>query len=294
MEDLKTIDSGCQIGTTVPVPEAPVQAPAVVATTGTGLAVPQDMIADLQQFAGAGQAQDASDFAIPFLQILQTGSPQVKPGHAKFIRGAQASMILNTVSGEFFDGQEGIVVVPCFFDTTFVEWKQRESGGGLVQVHDRKTGERLEAQSQRDEKNHSILPNGNEIRRTAQYFVLLVGKNGKASPAIISMSSTQLKVSRKWNTAIADAVININGQQYPAPSFAKKYRLTTVLETKNTNDWFSWKIEDAGFLGAEDKALFSKAKEFYVSVSSGKVKAADPVDHNDEGAGQPSGTDNLI
>lgn len=270
----------------------PTPAPAVIATTGTGLAVPADFIADLQQYAGAGQAQDASDFAIPFLQILQTGSPQVKIGNPKLIKGATASMIMNTVNSELFDGQTGVIVVPCFFDTTFVEWKPRESGGGLVQVHDRKTGERLEAQSQRDEKNHSILPNGNEIRRTAQYFVLLVGKNGKASPAIISMSSTQLKVSRKWNTAIADAVININGQQYPAPSFAKKYRLTTVLETKNANDWFSWKIEDAGFIA--DKSLFTKAKEFYVSVSSGRVKAADPVAHEDEGAGAPAGTENLI
>lgn len=275
-------------------PEAPVQAPAVAATTGTGVAVPQDMIADLQQFAGAGQAQDASDFAIPFLQILQNLSPQCKQGHAKQIKGLVAGMIFNTVNNEAFDGQEGVVVVPCFFDTTFVEWKPRESGGGLVAVHDRKTGERLEAQSQRDEKNHSILPNGNEIRRTAQYYVLLVGKNGKASPAIISMSSTQLKVSRKWNTAIADAVITINETNYPAPSFAKKYKLTTWLETKGKDDWFSWKVEDAGFLGSEDKALFAKAKEFYVSVSSGKVKAVEPLEHVEEGAGQPSVTENLI
>jgi hypothetical protein len=268
--------------------------PAVLATTGTGLAVPQDMIADLQQYAGAGQAQDASDFAVPFLQILQNLSPQCKQGHAKQIKGLTAGMIFNTVNSEAFDGQVGVVVVPCFYDTNFVEWKPRDSGGGLVAVHDRKTGERLEAQAQRDEKNHSILPNGNEIRRTAQYYVILVGKNGKTAPAIISMSSTQLKVSRKWNTAIAEATITVNGTQYPAPSFAKKYKLTTWLETKGKDDWFSWKIEDAGFLGAEEKALFSKAKEFYVSVSSGKVKAADPVDHNDEGEGQPSGTENLI
>lgn len=292
----KNPDAGCQIGAAAPLVEPPKATTAVpvVATTGTGVAVPADMVADLQQFAGAGLAQDASDFATPFLQILQNLSPQVKAGNPKQIKGLTAGMIFNTVSNEVFDGQAGIVVVPCFFDTNFVEWKPRESGGGLVAVHDRKTGERLEAQSQRDEKNHSILPNGNEIRRTAQYFVLLVGSNGKATPAIISMSSTQLKVSRKWNTAIADATITVDGQVYPAPSFAKKYKLTTWLETKGKDDWFSWKVEDLGFLGSNEVALFKKAKEFYVSVSSGKVKAADPSHETESAAPDAGEPENLI
>lgn len=259
----------------------------------SALTVQQEMFAEMQQFAGAGLAHDASDFAIPFLQILQNLSPQVKQGHAKQIKGVTAGMIFNTVNSEAFDGQKGIVVVPCFFETVFTEWKSRDSGGGLVAIHDRKTGERLEAQSQRDEKNKNVLPSGNEISRTAQFYVLLVSEGGKASPAIISMSSTQLKVARKWNTAIADAAIVQNGREFAAPSFAKKYRLSTWLETKGKDDWFSWKVEDLGFLDSCEIHLFKKAKDFYLSVSSGKVKAAEPVAHEDEGPA-PQATDNLI
>ena len=45
------------------------------------------------------------------------------------------------------------------------------------------------------------LPNGNYIEKTASHFVIVSGDS--PSTALISMKSTQLKISRKWNSMMS-------------------------------------------------------------------------------------------
>ena len=44
------------------------------------------------------------------------------------------------------------------------------------------------------------LPNGNYLEETAYYYVMVENKQGGYSPALITMKSTQLSVSKKWNS----------------------------------------------------------------------------------------------
>jgi hypothetical protein len=41
-------------------------------------------------------------------------------------------MIYNTVANEAYDGEKGILLVPCYYNRRYVEWKPREAGGGYV------------------------------------------------------------------------------------------------------------------------------------------------------------------
>jgi hypothetical protein len=73
--------------------------------------------------AGAGfEDADANAYAIPFLQILQSGSPQCKKSDGAYIKGAEEGMFYNTVTQELYDGDEGVVVIPCHYMQRFVEW----------------------------------------------------------------------------------------------------------------------------------------------------------------------------
>ena len=99
------------------------------------------------------------------------------------------------------DGEEGIIVIPCFYQKKWIEWKQRESGGGFVKQHDT---EDIMQSTTPDAKNNSILPNGNVVVPTANYFVLVVKPNGATETAVLSMTKTQLTKSKKWNSIISN------------------------------------------------------------------------------------------
>ena len=72
----------------------------------------------------------AEDMSIPFLRILDKGSPQVNKRDGAYVEGAEPGMIYNTVANEVYDGEVGVTVIPCYFNRRFIEWKPRESGGG--------------------------------------------------------------------------------------------------------------------------------------------------------------------
>ncbi len=140
------------------------------------------MAAAMAEDAGAGfEEATSTSFAIPFLQILQSGSPQCKKSDGAYIKGAEEGMFFNTVTQELYDGEEGIVVVPCHFTNRLVEWKPRESGGGFVAEH--QIGET--PATTKDDKGRDLLPNGNTLVDTRNHYVLIETKDGSLTPAII-------------------------------------------------------------------------------------------------------------
>jgi len=69
----------------------------------------------------------AQDLAIPFLALIQKTSPQIEE-----IEGCKPGMIFNTVSNKLY---KELIVLPCGYKRSFVEWKPREKGGGYVGEH---------------------------------------------------------------------------------------------------------------------------------------------------------------
>ncbi len=115
---------------------------------------------DLMQFQGQGfEGAEAADFAIPYVIILQKLSPQIDT-----VDGAKPGMILETASNQLFNkAGEGLMVIPCYFRKDMVEWKPRESGGGLVAAHG--WNDTLMQSCTKNERGQMILPNGNIFRR---------------------------------------------------------------------------------------------------------------------------------
>jgi len=70
------------------------------------------------------------DLALPFLKILAQLSPEVNKRDGKYVEGAEAGMIYNSVTGELHNGVEGINVIPCFYKLEYLEWKDRGEGLG--------------------------------------------------------------------------------------------------------------------------------------------------------------------
>lgn len=241
---------------------------------GTDVAVKaQQALAEMNNMfaadAGSGfEEASASSYAIPFIQILQSGSPQCKRSDGAYIQGAEEGKFYNTVTQELYDGDTGILVIPCHFTNRFIEWKTRESGGGFVAEHMPGTTE----PTTKDDKGRDVLPNGHTLVDTRNHYVLLIKPDGTFEPALITMSSTQLKKSRNWMSKMNGIKLkNAAGQFVTAPMASRIYRLTTVPEQNEKGSWFGFKTEIEAVV--QDPGQYRAALEFAAAVKTGSAKA---------------------
>ena len=208
------------------------------------------------------------DLALPFLKILGQLSPEVNKRDGKYVEGAEPGMIFNSVSGELYDGVKGINVIPCFYKLEYIEWKDRGEGlGAPVAIYDSSSD--IMSKTKPDANYKDRLPNGNYIEKTASHFVIVSGDS--PSTALISMKSTQLKISRKWNSMMSGIKMKgANGMFTPA-SFSHIYKLKTTQMSNDKGTWFGWEVSKVG--PVTDKGLYDQAKAFSENISKGSVKA---------------------
>jgi hypothetical protein len=208
------------------------------------------------------------DLALPFLKILGQLSPEVNKRDGKYVEGAEPGMIYNSVSGELYDGVKGIDVIPCFYKLEYIEWKDRGEGlGAPVAIYDSSSD--IMSKTTPDANYKDRLPNGNYIEKTASHFVIVAGDS--PSTALISMKSTQLKISRKWNSMMSGIKMKgANGMFTPA-SFSHIYKLKTTQMSNDKGTWFGWEVSKVG--PVTEKGLYDQAKGFSDSISKGAVKA---------------------
>ena len=221
--------------------------------------------------AGAGfEEADASAYAIPFLQVLQSGSPQCKKSDGAYIKGAEEGMFYNTVTQEIFSGEDGLIVIPCHYTQRFIEWKPRESGGGFVAEH--MPNEDIVNKTVKDDKGRDILPNGNTLVDTRNHYVLVVAKDGSLQPALLALSSTASKVSRQWMSKMQGIKIkDAAGNFATAPMSSRMYKLTTVARSNDKGSWFVPNVELEGIV--TDAAIYRAATEFRNAVRTGAASA---------------------
>ena len=208
------------------------------------------------------------DLALPFLKILGQLSPEVNKRDGKYVEGSEPGMIFNSVSGELYDGVKGIDVIPCFYKLEYIEWKDRGEGPGApVAIYDSSSD--IMSKTKPDANYKDRLPSGNYIEKTASHFVIITGDS--PSTALISMKSTQLKISRKWNSMMSG--IKLKGQNglFTPASFSHIYRLKTTQMSNDKGTWFGWEVSKVGPI--TDQSLYQQAKTFSESISKGSVRA---------------------
>ena len=217
------------------------------------------------------------DLALPFLRILGQLSPQVTEGDAKYVSNAKPGMIYNTVTSELYDGKKGIKIIPCYYKKDFPEWSDRGDGPGApVAVH---LSNSPVIQTGKRDGSKIRLPNGNYLEETASYYVLAETKTGGYTPALITMKSTQLNVSKKCNSMMKTIQIadGKGGFAIP-PMHGVVYNLASTLQKNDKGSWYGWVVNMERIMGAADKSLYLMSKDFNSNVSKGNVQTRDDVE----------------
>jgi hypothetical protein len=233
-----------------------------VATKKEGALAVNTFEADANQGA---QNISQEDLALPFLKILGQLSPEVNKRDGKYVEGAEPGKIINTVTNQLFDE---VNVVPCHYKRQYIEWQDRgQSTGAPVAIHEADSD--IISQTTRDKSYKDRLPNGNYLDNTANHFVLQLGDTPQS--ALISMKSTQLKVSRKWNSMMMGLKMQGKNGLFTPPTYSHIYKLKTVQMSNDKGTWFGWDVEKVG--PVTDKSIYDMAKSFAISVGKGEIEA---------------------
>jgi len=88
---------------------------------------------------------------------------------------------------------------------------------------------------------------------------------------LISMKSTQLKISRKWNSMMSGIKLKGKAGLYTPASFSHIYKLKTTQMSNDKGTWFGWEVSKVGPI--TDASTYQQAKAFSESISKGAVKA---------------------
>ena len=238
--------------------------------------VSTDVLDDIFDTAGDGASFDSSEMQIPFVRILQPMSPQLKKGKAEHIEGASQGDIFNNVTGQYWEGSNGIIVIPCYQTTKYLEFIPREQGGGFQ--GELAANDPMVTSAKRD-GSKEVLSNGNELVKSDQHYCLIVEEDGSFQPAVIDMKSSQLKVSRRWKTQSAMQKIKNpkTGQLVTPAVYATMWKLSVTEESNDKGDWFNYQVMKESLVNNRD--LLVEAKAFRESIQSGEVKAQpEPVD----------------
>lgn len=263
-------------------------AASAVATTDLG---DIDFTADV----GAGMEGAGSEaFAIPFLKVLQTNSPEVDEASSKFLPGAKPGMLLNTVTGDLFDGKEGVQFVPCAYQRRFLRWAPRGSStqgfrGEMLpeEVAALRNDNKL---VEHEGRIYFPLDDGrvddkrcDRVTDTRSHFGLAL-KDGVPHQVLLPLTSTQIKKSKLLMSLLNQQTVEVNGKRGTAPTFLNLIRITTLKESNDRGSWFGVHFALEGRV--PNAAIYEAGKAFHASINAGGVKVN--YAEADEAGGEPA------
>jgi len=240
-------------------------------------APPKSLAARIAADSGVGAGLEGADkdsFAIPFIRVLQDGSPQTKAGQVGFVKGAKSGMLFNTVTSELFGGDEGIVFIPCAFQRRFIRWGPRgaENSGYKGELMPEDVAEKLssgEIVKSEDDGKLYFGPGTNPKKDdrasdTRNHFGLVLTEHGPVQ-ALLSLTSTQIKKSKQLMGILSG--VAIDGKT--PPTWMNKIRITTLPESNDLGNWNGIRVEHEGFI--DDEVTYDAGKAFHDIIAAGKA-----------------------
>lgn len=204
------------------------------------------------------------DIGIPTLVKLEKNSRYLDPDNKDYtpVEGAEKGNVLLTPANTLY--KSGAQVVPFGYCRSWTEMKPRGAGGGFVASHMAPPVESSTIEVQG--RNVLVMPNGNELKETATFGVLVRSAEGDWTPAVVRMQGMSLRTARQWiNIALATG----------KPLYASGYTLSAEADKNELGSFQVWKVILLGAIQSQE--LADRAKEQHALFSRVFMGAATPV-----------------
>ncbi len=247
---------------------------------------------DYGEHKGQGfENQSGADIVLPFINLLQSNSPQVENAVGEGgIEGARSGMLLNSLTDTLWDGKEGIEFVPAITEHAYVEWIKRTAGGGFVARHEPGSDVVEKAKAGGTPINELETEAGNDLVETFYVYGVIVD-DGVPMPVVLAFNSTKIKVYKKWNTKIV-----LFGGKAQIPLMAHLTQLGSSQERNAKGAFSNFSLTPANgglmdsLLSPEDER-FTAAANVREMILGGTARASFETQQTSAGAGGASGGD---
>jgi len=183
-----------------------------------------------QQQVGRGSENvTKDDLALPRLKLLQALNPEVTKGSAQYIPEAETGMIMNSLNSKLFNK---LFIINLHYDRKTVVWRKRKFGGGMFGTYmDEAEALQALADAKEDAAQYDISDN-------PTHLVMLLSDSGEPmGVALLDMPGTKAKISRKWNSLIAEQ------EEAGNPRFGCVWELGVTNETSQNGPYFNYDID---------------------------------------------------
>lgn len=258
-------------------------------------------VADLEADAGAGfENQSRADMVIPYLKALQGLSKEVTAKGSN----VRSGMLLNSATGEAYDGDEGVLIVPAITEHVYVEYIPRDKGGGFAGRH-APNSEIVETAKARaaalnrpfgklyTEYANDGTPVGNELIETFYVYAVVCDDMDPMGMVVLAFDSTDIKAYRKWNTGVSSFMLpRSSGQgKFNPAMFTHLVRVTTQENRYPGGSSYNFVLRPAvnnnirESLLAGDDPRYIEGRNLRQLVADGLAKAAVDVSEKSEASG---------
>jgi hypothetical protein len=232
----------------------PKKPPAVPATSNEPLPDYLDKLAERD--VGAGVSSNFEDQLTPIINVLQTNSPQCDSRGPEFVADAAPGLFYLRASTTPI--RETLDVIPCGQMHSFLEW--RAGRQGLVGRHAELPEDvQIEIDASSGRRMFVRPDTKNTIQDTRELYLIVDG-----SPWMLPCYGTRHTFARKLMSYF-------NQQKHPRtglllPTYAKRYRLSTVAQSNAKGRWFNVAFADLGFVSLPE---YQQAKLLHETVERG-------------------------
>lgn len=223
---------------------------------------------EYSQYAGEGfETVDTSDLKIPIIGVLQTNSPQCNSRTG--IPDAKAGDFYIDVNQTLISGEEGFEFIIADVRHVFVEWKPRESGGGLVDVYPAGSDKFMWASKNNKIGEKLLHPkSGNVIVETYYMHILMMQNGDPIGQFLLPLSSTKIDAYRRLMTQVS---MFLHGKK-SIPRYAFVFKATTVPRKNAKGEFYGIQFTPANTdlansLLAPTSELFTLARDTHKSAS---------------------------
>ena len=197
-----------------------------------------------------------ADLALPRLKLLQALSPEVTKGSAQFVQGAEPGLIMNSLNSNLYSG---LFVINLHYDRKTSVWKKRKFGGGMFGSFETEA----EALRALEEKNEVV--DQYDIVDNPTHLVMLLSETGEPKGvALLDMPSTKSKVSRKWNSLIAEQ------EEAGNPRFGCVWELGVSNESSPNGPYYNY---DVNFVVVAPDEIYEAAQAAFDTFFGNRAAA---------------------
>jgi len=235
---------------------------------------------DMAQYAGAGlENVTHEDISVPYVSIIQSNSTvMTQDGFA-----GKPGDFMHTVSQELFSGREGLDVLIVHFQKF---WREvtNEQKPKYIAEHEDDWPVAVDAELNAELRRHVCI-DGTHAQRIYRYIALIIGADGRTSPACFTFKGSGIRIARNINAVHRSSMVQFEGPDGPvelvAPTWMTLWRLRTVAKSNDDGNWFAYDPIPQGQLDPTsntDATVFRAAAELFNAVSGSEYTLAGKED----------------